>query len=567
MILPTMLAKAELSTAMPKSGGTYFFIDRSLGPLLGVFGGFANWFSLSFKSAFALIGFGSFAVLIYPDISITGIKIIAVAVCVLFTIFNIFSVKMTGKIQVGLVILLLLILTLYIGRGFVSTHPEYYDPFLPHGFFTVISTAGLVFVSFGGLTKIASIAEEIENPGKNIPLGMMLSFFVVTLLYVLAVGVTIGIVPAEKLSGSPIPLSLGAEMVSGKTGMIVLSIAAIAAFITTANAGILSASRTPLAMSNDQLIPKFFAHTHKRYKTPVEAILLTSFFMIIVIVFLNVENLVKTASSLMIILFILNNISIIVMRESKLQNYRPKFKMPLYPYFPVLAIICYLILLATMGAIPLLISAGFFLIGLVVYLLYSKKRISRTSALMHIIKRISAKELKINSLENELRDIVIHRDEIIEDRFDALIKDCIILDVEGHPDIEDLLDKISLKFENQCKVSRDVLIKGFKEREKQSSTVIKPGLAIPHIIIPGEKCFQIIPVRSKEGIRFPNVSEPVHTMFVLVGTLDERSYHLRALMAIANLVQETDFDKRWMAARNTEELRDVILLSNRKRES
>lgn len=117
----------------------------------------------------------------------------------------------------------------------------------------------------------------------------------------------------------------------------------------------------------------------------------------------------------------------------------------------------------------------------------------------------------------------------------------------------------------QCE--KDLLIKGFKEREAQSSTVLKPGLAIPHIVIPGEKCFQIIPVRSKEGIVFPHSPDPVHTMFVLVGTLDERSYHLRALMAIANLVQENDFEKRWMSARNTEELRDVILLSNRKRES
>jgi len=567
LIIPAMLAKAELSTAMPKSGGTYFFIDRSLGPLLGVFGGFANWFSLSFKSAFALIGFGSFAVLIFPEITMSEIKIIAVTVTLIFTVFNIFSVKMTGKIQVVLVVILLAILILYIGRGFISTHPDYYRPFMPFGIMSIMSTAGLVFISFGGLTKIASVAEEIQNPGKNIPLGMMLSFFVVTLLYVLAVGVTVGIVPGDSLSGSTVPLSLGAEYISGKTGLIILSLAAITAFITTANAGILSASRTPLAMSKDKLIPGLFSHTHKRYGTPIQAILLTSLFMILVIVILNIENLVKTASSLMIILFILDNVSVIVMRESKLQNYRPKFKMPLYPVLPVITILCYLFLLGTMGAVPLLISFSFFLIGLIVYIFYSKKRIKRTSALMHIIERISAKELKSKSLEDELREIVRHRDEIIEDRFDHLIKDCVILDIDGRQDIEDLLEEISIKFENKCKVSKDMLIKGFKDREKQSSTVIKPGLAIPHIIIPGEKCFQIIPVRSKEGIYFPNINEPVHTMFVLVGTLDERSYHLRALMAIANLVQESDFNKRWMNARNTEELRDVILLSNRKRES
>jgi basic amino acid/polyamine antiporter, APA family len=289
--------------------------------------------------------------------------------------------------------------------------------------------------------------------------------------------------------------------------------------------------------------------------------------MIIVIVFLNIENLVKTASTLKIILFMMNNVSVIIMRESKIQNYRPKFKVPLYPFLPIFAIISYLFLLFNMGWVPIIISAIFFVLGIIIYFLYARKRIDRTSAIMHIIERISAKELKSTSLEDELRQIVITRDEIIEDRFDKLIKNCDILDVEGSPEMDVLITNISQLFEQRCKVPKKDLIREFKAREVQSSTIIKPGLAIPHIIIPGVKCFDIIPVRCKEGIRFSVNDELVHTMFVLIGTLDERSYHLRALMAIANLVQESDFNKRWMSARNIEELRDVILLSNRKRES
>ncbi|MBW6458386.1 MAG: APC family permease, partial [FCB group bacterium] len=279
LIFPTMLAKSELATAMPRSGGTYFFIDRSMGPLLGIFAGFANWFSLAFKSAFALIGLGYFATLIFPDISEMHIKIIAVAICLLFTVFNILSVKITGRIQVVLVITLIAVLFMYIATGFISTKPEYYQPFMPGGILTLISTAGLVFVSFGGLTKIADIAEEIENPGRNIPLGMMLSFFIVSAIYVLAVGVTVGLLPAQELSGSPVPLSLGAGKILGKTGIIILSLAAITAFITTANAGILAASRTPMAMSKDQLLPKYFSRLSRRYKTPLISILFTSLFM------------------------------------------------------------------------------------------------------------------------------------------------------------------------------------------------------------------------------------------------------------------------------------------------
>jgi len=566
LIIPSMLAKAELSTAMPKAGGTTFFIDRSLGPVLGIFGGFANWFSISLKSAFALVGIGAFAVLIKPDISEFEIKLIAVTACVLFTTVNLLSVKMTGHSQVLLVVMLVIILIIYIGRGFISTQPERYIPFMPNGIWSVVTTAGLVFVSFGGLTKVSSIAEEVENPSRNIPLGMILSYLLVTLLYVLAIGVTLGISDGNSLSGSLIPLSLGASEVMGTPGLIILSIAAMTAFITTANAGIMAASRSPLAMSRDQLLPEFFGKVHPRLKTPIISILITSGFMIAVILFLRIEDLVKTASTLMIILFMMVNISVIIMRESKIQNYRPKFKTPLYPFTPIFALITYGFLLIEMGLIPILISMLFLLFGGIMYFGYARKRVSRTSALMHVVERITARELHSTTLENELREIIIERDKIIEDRFDKLIKNCEILDIKETQTIEEAFKDISGLLSNRCHIEKDIIYNSFLEREGQSGTVIKPGLAIPHIIVPGEKRFDVLLVRAKAGLIFSGVEELVHAMFVLVGSIDERNYHLRALMAIANIAQEATFETRWMAARNKDELRDIILLSNRKRD-
>jgi amino acid transporter/mannitol/fructose-specific phosphotransferase system IIA component (Ntr-type) len=567
LIIPSMLAKAELSTAMPKAGGTYFYIERSLGPVLGTFGGFANWFSLSLKSAFALVGIGAFARLIVPDIPLMQIKLIAVSACILFTIFNLLSVKLTGRIQIALVFILIVILSLYISAGFVSTQPDRYTPFMPNGFWSVVSAAGLVFVSFGGLTKIASVAEEVRNPARNIPLGMLLSFTVVTLLYVLAISVTVGIVEGSELNGSLIPLSLGASHLLGPAGGVILGLAAITAFITTANAGILAASRSPLAMSRDRLLPKLFAGINPRFQTPHISILITSGFMILVILFLSIEELVKTASTLMIVLFIMVNISLIVMRESKIQNYQPKFRVPLYPWLPVGALFTYSFLLVKMGIIPLLISGSFFLFGLISYWGYSRLRVYRTSALMHIVERITAKELASKTLEKELKEIVIERDEIIEDRFDQLIQKCEILDLKEAEPVEHLFENISNLFSKKLEVDQKLLFERFMEREKQSGTVITPGLAIPHVIVPGQNRFEIMLVRCRDGIQFSSSPHPVYTMFVLIGSMDERNYHLRALMAIAYIAQETDFEKKWMAARNIDELRDVILLSNRKRDS
>ena len=567
LIIPSMLAKAELATAMPKAGGTYFFIERSLGPVMGTYAGLANWFSLSFKSAFALVGIGAFAVLLAPTLSPFQIKLIAVGACLVFTLLNLMSVKETGRIQIVLVFILLTILFMYIGRGFISTQPDRYVPFMPSGFWSVVSTAGLVFVSFGGLTKVASIAEEVKNPTRNIPLGMFLSFTVVTLVYLIAIGITIGIVDGEELSGSLIPLSLGANHILGTGGMVMLSLAAIIAFVTTANSGILASSRSPMAMSRDQLMPKLFATVNQRFQTPHMSILLTSGFMIVVIIFLSIEDLVKTASTLQIFLFMMVNISVIVMRESRIQNYRPKFKVPLYPWLPVGALVMYCFLLVEMGAIPLMISGGFFLIGWLIFFTYSRMRVHRKSALMHIVERVTAKELQSKTLENELREIVIARDEIVEDRFDQLIKQCEVIDLIDPVPLEDVFHRAAKVLSKRLKIDSDLLFEGFKEREQQSCTVVHPGLAIPHVIIPGSNKFDVLLVRCRSGLSFSSVPDPVYTMFVLVGSIDERNYHLRALMAIAHIVHDTSFRKKWMAARNAEELKDVILLSSRKRDN
>ena len=103
------------------------------------------------------------------------------------------------------------------------------------------------------------------------------------------------------------------------------------------------------------------------------------------------------------------------------------------------------------------------------------------------------------------------------------------------------------------------------EREKESSTVINPSLAVPHIIIEGEKKFCILLARCKDGIAFSKSYRNVNTVFVLAGTKDERNFHLKTLSAIAQIVQDKSFEKGWMQGTSEDALRDVILLSQRKR--
>jgi len=571
LVLPSVLSKAELATAMPRAGGTYFFVERSLGSIWGLFSGLAGWFSLALKSAFAVVGMAVLIEVVLQrafsiDLTDFHLKSIGVLCCMAFMTINIVSVKHTSRFQVFLVMVLLVILAGFIILGSRSVDAARYRGFTDKGWLSLLATAGLVFVSFGGLTKVASIAEEVKQPGRNLPLGMILAWFVVTACYLGAVTVTVGVLNGDKLAHSYMPISLAASTFMGLAGFVILAMAAIAAFVTTANGGILAASRSPMAMSRDNLLPPFFGLVNKRFKTPHISILITGGFMMAAVVFLDIELLVKTASTLMIMLFILDNASVIVMRESKIQSYRPRFKSPLYPYAHIFTIVVYGLLVIDMGAIPLTISASFFGLSAAWFYLYVRKRVSRASAAMHIVERVTDHELKTVTLENELRDILMERDEIIEDRFDHLVRNCEILDLQGTTQAEEVFRRVAKILANRLDMNEDVLLEKFLYREAKGGTVVQPGFAIPHIVVEGENKFDILLVRAADGIEFSSAAEPVRIMFVLAGSRDERNYHLRALMAIAQTAQDKNFEQRWLAARDIEGIRNLILLSTRKRD-
>lgn len=567
LIIPSIFSKAELATAMPKAGGTYFYVERSLGAVWGLFGGFASWFSLALKSAFAVVGM---AILIDTTMETQMVqwhlKAIACLCCVGFMILNIVSVKQTSRFQILLVGTLLAILALFVFFGAGAVDAVRYKGFLDKGWLAVFATAGLVFISYGGLTKVASIAEEVKEPGKNLPLGMLLAWFVVTLFYIAVIIIAVGVVDGQQLRSTMLPISVAAGKFMGTPGFALLGIAAVAAFVTTANGGLLAASRCPMAMSKDQLLPPPLARVNDRFKTPHISVLLTGGFMITAIVFLDIESLVKTASTLMLILFILDNASVIVMRESRIQSYRPKFKSPLYPYIHIFAIVAYSALIVDMGKVPLLISAGFVGLSAAWFGIYVSRRVSRASAAMHIVERVTDRQLKTVTLEKELRDILLERDNIIEDRFDRLIRDCVILDIEGKSTAEKVFRQAAGILESRLDISEYVLVEKFLHREAEGGTVVQPGFAIPHIVVEGQNKFDVLLIRARDGINFPHAPDPVRIMFLLAGSQDERNYHLRALMAIAQIAQEKDFEKRWLTARDTEAIRNLILLSTRKRD-
>ncbi len=568
LIVPVMLAKAELATAMPRAGGSYFFVERSLGPLVGTVAGIANWLSIIFKSAFALIGIGGLADYLFPGLGGWGVQLVALLACGLFTGLNLVGVEKAGRVQSLLVLILLAILAGYVSLGMGVVDGARFSGVLEIPTGAVLAAAGMIVISFGGLTKVASVAHEVDNPARTLTRGLFAAFGLVSLLYVLTVFVTVGVVEGEALSGSLVPLILGAERALGPRLALVLEVGAFLAFATTANAGIMAASRVPFAMSRDGLLPAILARTSRRFGTPNVAICLTGLMIALLITGLSIEDLVKSASTMLLLSFMLVCLSQIVFRFGGLKNYRPSYRAPLSPWIQIPAVFLYAYLAIHLGEVPLLVTGAFVLLAVIWYFLYVGRSVHRDSAFIHLMRRVLDEDPTVRpGLEGELKQIAIERDRIEPDRFDALVEEATILDIPGPISAKALFRRLAEELAPKLKIDAQEVYQRFLKRERLASTIVRPGLAIPHLTLERTELFALLLVRCREGIVYSWRLPPVTQVFVIVNSPDERNFHLRALMQIALIAYEDEFAERWAQAANVEEIRDLIHLSSRPREA
>jgi amino acid transporter/nucleotide-binding universal stress UspA family protein len=382
LVVPAALSKSEMATAMPEAGGTYIYIERGMGPLLGTIAGIGTWFSLSFKSALALVGGVPYLVLLFD----LPVKPVALGLAAFLILVNLFGAKQTGRLQVGIVVVMLAALGWFVAGSAGSVQAVNYDPFFGDGLGGVLAATGLVFVSYAGVTKVASVAEEVENPSKNIPLGILGSLAFTTLLYVAIVAMLVGVTDAGAIAGSLTPVAVAAEVTLGRPGVLAVIAAAILALVSTANAGVLSSSRYPFAMSRDALVPPTFASISDRFGTPVSAITLTGVVVLVLIAFVPILEIAKLASAFQILVFALVNLAVVAFRESE-TAYAPAFESPLYPWVQVFGAVSGLVLLTQMGWVALAGAAVIVVGSGLWYLVYARPRVKREGAATDVLRR------------------------------------------------------------------------------------------------------------------------------------------------------------------------------------
>jgi basic amino acid/polyamine antiporter, APA family len=319
-------------------------------------------------------------------------------------------------------------------------------------------------------------------------------------------------------------------------------------------------------MSRDNLLPPHFQRISPRFKTPYFAILFTGAFMILAIYFLKLELLVKIASTVLILLYIFANLTLILFRESRILSYKPKFYAPFYPYMQILGVLGGIFLLIEMGSFIIFLTILLLFLGFIWYRVYVQKRVVQNTALIHVLERLVAKdkELASGSLLTELKDIVVKREGVLGEKFHKLVEKSKVLDIETPLKMEDFFKKVSNLLGKDLGINPEELFGKFMKREKESSTVIAKGLAIPHIFVEMKDVAKLILVRAKEGIIFPE-DQLIHVGFVLVGSVGERILHLKILASIAQIVQNPGFEKKWFEAKNEEEVKHVIFLAEKRK--
>jgi APA family basic amino acid/polyamine antiporter len=371
-ILPAVLSKSELATSMPKSGGTYVYIERAFGPLFGTISGLGLWLSLLLKSAFSLVGLSAYLyVLIEVDSSLT--KSIALFSLLLILLLNIFGVKKVEKTQLLIVSISVLSLVGLIFFGFGSFDSALTEPVFSKESSGFISAVAFLYISYAGVTKVAAVAGEIKNPEVNLPKTMLISLFLITVVYVLVAIVLVGNVEASLLVNDIKPIYTLSQALGGDAFGYAAGIVGVLTLLSMANSGVLASSRFPFAMARDKMLPDFLGSVSAKFMTPVYSIIVTAFIIGLAIIYLDVEKIAKLASAFKVLMFISVNLAVIVLRETNAQWYNPSYKSPFYPYVQVFGVISGVVLLAYLGLLPLLSVLGVFVFGFITFLFYGRK--------------------------------------------------------------------------------------------------------------------------------------------------------------------------------------------------
>jgi APA family basic amino acid/polyamine antiporter len=384
------LSLSELATGMPKAGGSYYYVNRALGSFFGSIVGWGMWGGLMFASAFYMLGFGQYLTYFIP-MGDVGVAIAALVMASILVGVNYYGVKETGALQNVIVIALVGLIVVFVAFGVLNVDMATLQPFNPDGWGAVAATVGTVYVTFIGFEVIATSAEEIKNPSRNLPLSMIAAVVTPTLLYVLVMFVSTGILEIPALVNTDIPVADVARQfapsvqfslpvlgnVLFNVGAFTMVVGAVLATVSSANASILSAARVNFAMGRDNILTNWLNDVHDRFRTPYRAIVATGVVILVLIAApVPIDTLAEVASFSYLVTYSLVHVAVVVMRRADPEDYDPAFQIPsvLYPVVPIVGFGASVAILTQMSTLVTLVGVVIVGIGVLWYLVYARNQ-------------------------------------------------------------------------------------------------------------------------------------------------------------------------------------------------
>ncbi len=381
------LCYAELASAVPVAGSAYTYVYATLGELLAWIVGWGLILEYALGAATVAIGWSGY----FSDFIGTTMRIVipkpltsspfeggilnlpAALIIVLITGLLIRGTSETVTVNKIVVALKLLVVLFFIAIGAGHVNPANWHPFTPFGWGGVVNGAALVFFAYIGFDAVSTSAEEVKDPGRDLPRGIIGSLAVCTVLYILVAGILTGILPYTKLNvPSPVSFSL-IQIGLGWAGAIV-AVGAIAGLTTVLLVLLYGQSRIFFAMSRDGLLPAAFAKVHPRFRTPYLSSALIGLVVALVAAVGKLDVVADLVNVGTLAAFVLVSLGVIVLRRTQPDMPR-KFRVPASPLVPALAAVG-AIGLALKGLPPrtLLSYLVWLAIGLVVYFAFARRR-------------------------------------------------------------------------------------------------------------------------------------------------------------------------------------------------
>ncbi len=288
----------------------------------------------------------------------------AFLIVIFITFLLILGIKESAKFNNFLVILKVSILLFFIFVGIFHIKPQNYQPFMPNGFSGTLTGAGLIFFAYIGFDAISTLSEETKNPKKHLPISIILSLFISTIIYILVAFVLIGISNYKNLNTAD-PLSKALNEINLNWASSILAIGALISTTTVLLTFQAGQPRIFFAMARDKFIPKFFSYIHSKFKTPFISIIICGLIVGIFSAISDISVVAELTNIGTLFTFFIINLGVLYLRIKKEIN--PPFKTPLFPTFQILGAICCLILMLSLPKITWIRFIIWLIVGIVIY--------------------------------------------------------------------------------------------------------------------------------------------------------------------------------------------------------